>query len=150
MNQAEQTRVANWAVGSALLIAFSVGSYLLFSGRNEQSARVMTKMEITSDQPVAPGQIFRLRVRETLNALCPYQIHWFLVRPDHIEALSVIEPVRPAQPQLGLVTAENEHTVPADFKPGNYTYTSQVFDLCPGHSYVSQISTPIRIGEAVK
>lgn len=143
------TRLTSISLAAVLLIGLSVGSYFLFASRTvERGARVMTGLEVVPHEMTA-DQTFKVIVHETMFKLCPYEIRWSLISGDHIERLRVVEPQRPAHPTVGDIVARNDHYVPAFIPPGDYTYATQVFDICPERTYVSSFSTSFRIKGAV-
>lgn len=140
------TRLTSISLSAVALIVLSIGSYMLFSSRNvERGARRMHAIEVIPKE-MAPGQTFKVRVSETMYQLCPFEIRWSLISSkDHIERLRVVEPQKPAHPVLGEVTAVNNHFVPSFITPGDYIYSTQVFDECPGRTYVSTFTAPFLV-----
>jgi hypothetical protein len=140
------TRLTSTALAVVLVLAVSAASYFLFESRSdERGARVMHSLEVIP-HAMAPGQKFKIRVTQTLTMLCPFELRWSLIsEPDHVERLRIIEPVRPAHTNLGADVSFNDHFVPADVRPGQYNYSVQVFDECPGRTYVSSLTAPFLV-----
>ena len=141
-----RTRITDYAFYGVILAALSIGSYLLFSAKNEAlGARVMHHIEIVPVE-LAAGQTFHVKADETLRLLCPFEIRWSLISTkDHVEKVRVIENVRPAHPQTGRFTYENAHFIPPNVPPGAYDYSVQIFDNSPGHTYLTTFTSPLVI-----
>lgn len=86
-----------------------------------------------------PGKQFTAHIGVTLNRLCPYEVHWSLVRrSDNVEVAKIIEPVKQPPANLGLQELIVTRYIPLSVLPGDYQYISEVFDLCPnGQTYTS-------------
>lgn len=133
------TLALNIGSGVVLFFAATWFSYTWFHVKTlaEPSARMMHTVEIVPTE-LAPGDAFEVHVDQTMTMLCPFEIHWSFVRQsDFVEAVSVVEPVRPARTTPGRINIVNTHYIPADFAPGEYSYLTRVLDLCPGHTYIS-------------
>lgn len=86
------------------------------------------------------GKPFTVQINVTLNRLCPYEVHWSLVRTgDGVEVVKIIEQIK--QPPAALGTQDlplSTRYVPTGVAPGEYKYASEVYDICPdGHTYTS-------------
>ncbi len=130
----------NVVSGACLLAAATWFSFNLFSARDaELPPRVVNSITIEPTILLA-GKPFNAHINVTLNKLCPYEVHWSLVRkPDGLEVVKIIEPVK--QPPTALGPQELPAVVryiPATVAPGEYKYVSEVLDLCAdGHTYTS-------------
>lgn len=126
------TRLLNILSGTALLIAATWFSYNLFSTRDAEIApRVVNSITIEPSILLA-GKPFLAHINVTLNRLCPYEVHWSLVRKsDGVEVVKIIEPIKQPPAQLGQqeLPASTRY-VPASVEPGEYRYVSEVLDLC--------------------
>jgi hypothetical protein len=132
----------NIAAGAALLAAATWFSYNLFSVRDGE-VPVRTVNSITLEPTVLlSGHPFITHVNVTLTKLCPYEVHWSLVRrADGVEVVKIVEPIKepPAQTGTQDLPPFNRY-VPASVAPGEYKYFAEVLDLCPG----SHATTPVR------
>lgn len=124
----------NITSGAALLTAATWFSYSLFSTRDaELPVRVVNSITLEPSILLA-GKPFIAHINVTLNRLCPYEVHWSLVRKaDGLEVVKIIEPVKQPPAQLGTQELPiSSRYVPASVEPGDYKYVSEVLDLCPG------------------
>jgi hypothetical protein len=130
----------NAASGVALLLAATWFSYNLFSTRDaELPPRVVNSITLEPTILLA-GKPFIAHVNVTLNRLCPYEVHWSLVRQiDGVEVVKIIEPIKQPPEVLGpqdLPTSTR--FIPQSVEPGEYKYVSEVYDICnDGHTYTS-------------
>lgn len=133
-------RLLNVISGAALLVAATWFSYNLFSTRDaELPPRVVNSITLEPTILLA-GKPFTAHINVTLNRLCPYEVHWSLVRQtDNLEVVKIIEPVKQPPEKTGTQELPNSiRYVPSSVAPGEYKYVSEVFDLCPdGHTYTS-------------
>lgn len=124
----------------ALLAASSWFSYTIFSTMDaELPPRVVNSVSIEPSILLA-GSKFKAHINVTLNRACPYEVHWSLVRmSDGVEAVKVIEPIKPAPAALGTQDLPaSDRFVPDKIVPGDYKYVSEVYDMCPdGHTFTS-------------
>lgn len=137
-------QVTTWAlnlVSGACLIAASAWlvNTMLASREADLPPRIVNSIML-EPTILLPGRAFKAHINVTLNKLCPYEIHWSLVRvADGVEVVKVIEPVK--QPPAELGTQElpvSDRYIPSSTAPGEYQYVSEVFDLCGnGHTYIS-------------
>lgn len=124
----------------ALVSAASWFSYEMFSSRSiEQPPRIVNSITI-EPTIVLPGTKFNAHINVTLSKLCPYEVHWSLVRKtDGLEVVKIVEPVQ--QPPASIGTMELPpftRYIPASVAPGDYRYVAEVYDLCAeGHTYIS-------------
>jgi hypothetical protein len=139
-----RSKLMNTLYCIVLLGAVTFGSYEMFSARTgAQGARSIHRIEI-EPETLAPGQKFHITAYETLYKNCPFEVRWSLIRTrDHIEALRVVENVRPARSEIGDVVVEHNHYIPPEVEPGPYDYSVQIVDQCPEHTYLSSFTTPI-------
>lgn len=135
-----RTLVLNASSGLALLCAAGWFSYNLFSTRDaELPPRVVNSITVEPSILLA-GKPFTARINVTLNRLCPYEVHWSLVRkPDGVEVVKIIEPIKQPPASLGAQDLPASlRYVPASVPPGEYKYVSEVLDICvDGHTYTT-------------
>jgi hypothetical protein len=124
----------NIVSGAALLAASAWFVNNMLTARDaELPPRVVNSITIEPSILLA-GKPFTAHITVTLNKLCPYEVHWSLVRAgDGLEVVKIIEPIK--QPPLALGLQELPPTlryVPTSVAPGEYKYVSEVLDLCEG------------------
>jgi hypothetical protein len=135
---------ASWLLNGVSVVALLAASAwftstILNTKEAELPPRVVNSITIEPSIVLA-GKPFKAHVNVTLNRLCPYEIHWSLIRlSDGVEVLKVIEPVR--QPPAAIGTQDlpvSERYIPNTMAPGDYKYVSEVYDQCAnGHTYTS-------------
>jgi hypothetical protein len=134
------TFILNIVSGAALLAAASWFSYNIFSTKDaELPPRIVNSIQI-EPAILLPGSKFKAHINVTLNRLCPYEVHWSLVRvTDGVEVVKVIEPIKPAPLTLGTQDLPvSDRYIPNAIGPGEYKYVSEVYDMCPdGHTFTS-------------
>lgn len=139
-NSPMATFALNFASATALLVMATWFSYNLFSSREiDMPPRIVNSVTIEPSILLA-GKPFQAKVNVTLNKLCPYEIHWSLIRQDNgLEVVKLVEPTK--QPPATLGTQDLPPTtryVPNSVEPGAYKFVSEVYDQCPdGHTYTS-------------
>lgn len=130
----------NITSGLALFCAAAWGSYTLFAAKDaEQPPRVVNSITLEPTVLLA-GKPYVAHINVTLNRLCPYEVHWSLVRKtDNVEVVKIVEPIKAAPAALGTQDLPDaKRYIPYSVDPGDYKYISEVFDLCPdGHTYTS-------------
>jgi hypothetical protein len=135
-----KTIALNVASAVALMVAAAWFSYTMFASRTADLApRVVNSITIEPSILLA-GHPFNAHINVTLNRLCPYEVHWSLVRKtDGVEVVKIVEPIQ--QPPAATGTQELPPVVryiPASVAAGEYRYVAEVYDLCPeGHTYTS-------------
>src|ERR1035437_8861359 len=124
----------NIVSGVALFCAASWFSYALFASRDLDLPPRLVNSITLEPTILLPGQSFDARINVTLNRLCPYEVHWSLVRAiDNVEVVKIVEPVRSPPAQIGTQDVPSHlRTIPLSVERGRYKYVSEVFDLCPG------------------
>lgn len=139
-NSPSKTTVLNMLSGVALFGAASWFSYNLFSARDaELPPRVVNSITIEPTILLA-GKSFTAHINVTLNRLCPYEVHWSLVRQtDNVEVVKIVEPLKQPPAQIGNQDLPDVlRYIPSSVEPGEYKYVSEVFDLCAdGKTYTS-------------
>jgi len=128
------TILLNVSSALALLVAATWFSYNLFSTRDATvPPRIVHSITIEPSILLA-GKPFVAHIDVTLNKLCPYEVHWSLVRrSDGVEVVKIIEPIKQPPAQLGRQELPvSTRYVPSSVEPGDYRYVSEVLDLCPG------------------
>jgi hypothetical protein len=134
------TLCLNCVSGLALVVAASWFSYNMFASRDADTPPRIVNSIVLEPTILLAGKPFIAHINVTLNKLCPYEVHWSLVRVgDGVEVVKIIEPVRQPPAVLGLQELPPApRYVPQTVAPGQYKYVSEVFDLCPdGHTYIS-------------
>ena len=130
----------NVVSGAALFLAVIWFSYTLFASRDlDVPPRIVNSITL-EPTILLPGQSFDAKINVTLNRLCPYEVHWSLVRAiDNVEVVKIVEPVRVSPAQLGTQDIPSHiRIIPLSVERGRYKYVSEVFDLCPsGRTYTS-------------
>jgi len=123
----------------ALLAASAWFVNNVLSSRDAELAPRIVNSVVLEPTIVLAGKPFKAHINVTLNKLCPYEVHWSLVRPDGVEVVKVIEPVKPAPAGTGTQDLPvSDRYVPNSISPGDYKYVSEVYDQCPdGHTYTS-------------
>ena len=126
--------VLNVVSGAALFCAAVWFSYTLFASRDLDVPPRIVNSIILEPTILLPGQSFDAKINVTLNRLCPYEVHWSLVRAiDNVEVVKIVEPIRTPPTQLGTQEVPSHiRTIPLSVERGRYKYISEVFDLCPG------------------
>ena len=124
----------NVVSGTALFCAAVWFSYTVFASRDADLPPRIVNSIILEPTILLPGQSFDAKINVTLNRLCPYEVHWSLVRAiDNVEVVKIVEPVRVSPAQLGTQEVPSHiRTIPLSVERGRYKYVSEVFDLCPG------------------
>lgn len=128
-------------VSGACLIAASAWfvSNLLASREAELPPRIVNSITVEPTILLA-GKPFKTTVNVTLNKLCPYEVHWSLVREDNnLEVVKLVEPVKQPPAQIGTQDLPpSVRYIPNSVEPGAYKFISEVYDQCPdGHTYTS-------------
>jgi hypothetical protein len=132
--------VLNVASGGALLVMAAWFSYIMFSSREiDMPPRIVNTIAVEPTILLA-GKPFKTTVNVTLNKLCPYEVHWSLVRTDNnLEVVKLVEPVKQPPPVIGTQDLPPIiRYIPNSVEPGEYKFISEVYDQCPdGHTYTS-------------
>lgn len=130
----------NIVSGAALCLTAAWFSFNVFAAKDAELAPRIVNSITLEPTILLAGKPFYAHINVTLNRLCPYEVHWSLVRKaGGVEAVKIIEPVEPppaatGTQELPVIT----RFVPLSVSPGEYRYVSEVFDLCPdGHTYTS-------------
>lgn len=138
-NGSWKTLALNVVTGAALVASASWFSYTLFNAREASINPREVESIVLEPTILTAGQPFFAHVKVKLNKLCPYEVHWSLVRrSDNVEIVKIIEPT--VQPPAALGEQElptKKRFVPSSVDPGEYTYVSEVFDHCSDHIYTS-------------
>jgi hypothetical protein len=132
--------VLNVVSGAALLVASAWFVNNLISTRDIDIPPRIVNSVVLEPTIMLPGHPFRAHINVTLNKLCPYEVHWSLVRAtDNVEVVKVIEPIK--QPPAETGTQELpvvDRYIPSSTAPGDYQYVSEVYDICgKGHTFIS-------------
>lgn len=142
LTKSQPATIALNVVSGACLIAASAWfvNNMLASRDAELPPRVVNSITL-EPSILSAGKPFVAHIFVTLNKLCPYEVHWSLVKSsDNVEIVRIIEPVKQA-PSSVLGPQElppMTRYVPSSVPPGEYKYVSEVLDLCPdGHTYTS-------------
>lgn len=144
-NNTVQTRILNWVSGAALLMAVTWFSYTIFSTKAvELPPRVVNSIKLEPTILLA-GKPFTARINVTLNRICPYEVHWSLVKTggaeEGLEVVKIVEPILKPSADAVIGTQDlpvSTRYVPNSVAPGTYRYVSEVYDMCAdGHTYVS-------------
>ena len=78
---------------------------------------------------ILPGRSFKVHLKVHINESCPAEVHWALVRvSDNVEVLAARIPAVPTK--LGDNELTNARTVAPSVAPGEYYYTSTIYDFC--------------------
>jgi hypothetical protein len=143
------TLTLNVFSGAALLCAAAWFSFTLFSSRDAGLPPRVINSLVLEPTILLAGKPFTTHINVTLNRLCPYEVHWSLVRQtDNVEVAKIIEPVQQPPAQIGTQDiSPSQRWVPVSVTPGEYKYISEVYDICPGgHTYTSvRTSIPITV-----
>lgn len=130
----------NAVSGAAMVAGAAWLSYNLFAARDaETPVRVVNS--ITVDPSILlVGRPFTAYINVTLTRLCPYEVHWSLIRKaDGVEVLKTVEQIKPAPAAVGTQDLPPSiRYVPPSVAPGEYRYVSDIIDLCPdGHAFTA-------------
>lgn len=130
----------NITSGAALLAMAAWFTYNVFSSREiDTPPRIVNSITVEPTILLA-GKPFKTTVNVTLNKLCPYEVHWSLVREDNnLEVVKLVEPVKQPPAQIGTQDLPpSVRYIPNSVEPGAYKFISEVYDQCPdGHTYTS-------------
>lgn len=143
-----RARLANYFF-SALVVFSAAGVTYLYMRlyEREGAARIIEAVGITGVAPtynMKPGSPVKIAMSSRLHSICPFEFQWSLVRlSDHVETVKVVEPVHDAARDV-ILTA---HSIPANTVPGGYTFSVQIYDQCPTHTYFSQRSIEMSVGQ---
>ncbi len=131
-----KSHLLNIVSGAALLFAASWFSYNIFQAKDSDvPPRIMKEFRI-EPSILLVGKPFTIHATSYLSKLCPYEVHWSLVRKsDRVEVVRIVEPVQPAAKELGDVKYDITRYVPAGTAPGDYQYVSDTTDICPDRVY---------------
>lgn len=124
----------NVVSGVALFCAAVWFSYTLFASRDlDVPPRIVNSITL-EPTILLPGQQFDAHINVTLSRLCPYEVHWSLVRAiDNVEVVKIVEPIRGPPAQTGTQEVPSHiRVIPLSVERGRYKYVSEVYDLCPG------------------
>jgi hypothetical protein len=133
------TYLLNVVAATALIGGTAWLTYTLSAARNVQvPARIVEDIKIEPAILLA-GKPFHIHIRVFLNKLCPYEVHWSLVRKaDNVEVVKIVEPTKQPPAALGeQELAAADRWIPVGVAPGEYMYVSEVFDICGAHTYTS-------------
>jgi hypothetical protein len=133
------TLTLNVTSGLALIGAAAWFSFTVFAAKEAAVPPRVVESIVLEPTILTAGQPFIAHIKVHLYKLCPYEVHWSLVRKsDHVEAVKIIDPIRQPPAQLGeQELAPIKRYIPQTVSPGDYTYVSEVFDICPGTTYTS-------------
>jgi hypothetical protein len=124
----------NVVSGVVLFCVATWFSYTLFASRDLDLPPRLVNSIVLEPAILLPGQSFDAHINVTLSRLCPYEVHWSLVRAiDNVEVVKIVEPVREPPAQAGTQDIPSHNRViPLNIERGRYKYVSEVYDLCPG------------------
>ena len=144
--------VLQWVINLGLAIgvvsAVAFFSYTIFTNKsNELHPRIIVSVSL-EPTVLLPGRSFDVHIETVINAICPGEVHWALIRKaDNVEIFSSLTSTQPSH--LGKNNEIIPRLIPPAIEPGEYFYVATVYDYC-GPNRTTYVAVTKRIPFTVR